>query len=113
MPIELGFILQRVAEMAEADASLRDRQPWKAAHERDYAWIRAAVTKHYAGDETDVEVLIGVLLQAFGAMGVDEYAAGAHAFLTDGRHPTLDRRFAECGYRPMVELLRYLEASWF
>ena len=27
MPLELGFILVRLAEMAEADSSLRDRQP--------------------------------------------------------------------------------------
>jgi hypothetical protein len=31
MPIELGFILERLAEMAEQDESLRDKQPWKAA----------------------------------------------------------------------------------
>ena len=31
MPIELGFILLRLAEMAQADPSLRDKQPWKAA----------------------------------------------------------------------------------
>jgi hypothetical protein len=31
IPIELGFILQRLAAMAEQDASLRERQPWKAA----------------------------------------------------------------------------------
>jgi hypothetical protein len=41
MPIELGFILRRLAEMAELDEGLRDRQPWKAAHERDFAWIGA------------------------------------------------------------------------
>ena len=34
MPIELGFILQRLAEMAEDDPALRDRQPWQAARER-------------------------------------------------------------------------------
>jgi hypothetical protein len=39
MPIELGFILHRLAEMCEADSSLRGRQPWKAAYERDYAWL--------------------------------------------------------------------------
>ena len=39
MPVELGFILERLAEMAEDDASLRDRQPWKAAYEQDYAWL--------------------------------------------------------------------------
>ncbi len=30
MPIELAFILGRFAKMADKDASLRDRQPWKA-----------------------------------------------------------------------------------
>jgi hypothetical protein len=30
MPIELGFILMRLAEMAEADESLGEKQPWKA-----------------------------------------------------------------------------------
>ena len=36
MPIELGFILERLVEMAEADESLRAKQPWKAASEQDY-----------------------------------------------------------------------------
>ena len=40
MPIELGFILQRLAAMAEQDPALRDKQPWKAAHEKDYALAR-------------------------------------------------------------------------
>ena len=39
MPIQLDFVLRRLAEMAEADPTLRDRQPWKAAHERDYGWL--------------------------------------------------------------------------
>ena len=33
MPVELGFILERFAAMAEQDASLREKQPWKAAYE--------------------------------------------------------------------------------
>ena len=37
MPIELGFVLHRLAEMCDTDAALRDRQPWKAAYERDPA----------------------------------------------------------------------------
>ena len=36
MPIELGFILQRLAQMAHEDASLRRRQPWQAAYDSDY-----------------------------------------------------------------------------
>ncbi len=39
MPIELGFILQRLAAMAEKDPALREKQPWKAAYDKDYAWL--------------------------------------------------------------------------
>ena len=59
MPIELGFILKRLAEMAEADESLRGKQPWKAARERDYRWLSEVITKHYHGDDGDVRVLMG------------------------------------------------------
>ena len=39
LPIQADFILRRLSEMAEADPELRERQPWKAAYERDYAWL--------------------------------------------------------------------------
>ena len=113
MPIELGFILQRLAAMAEQDPKLRDRQPWKAAYDRDYGWLGEVITKHYHGDDSDVKVLIGGVLQAFAGMDVQDYQAAAHRFLHQGRHPTLDRAFHECGYRPMIDLLQYLEANGF
>jgi phosphoglycolate phosphatase-like HAD superfamily hydrolase len=113
MPIELGFILQRLAAMADQDPTLRDRQPWKAAHDQDHRWLGDVITKHYHGDDSDVKVLIGGILQAFAGMTVDDYGAAAHRFLHEGRHPTLGRRFHECGYRPMIELLEYLEANGF
>jgi phosphoserine phosphatase len=113
MPIELGFILQRLAAMAERDASLRDRQPWKAAHEHDHAWLDGAITKHYQGDDSDAKLLIGGVVAAFAGWTVDEYGAAAAAFLHDTAHPTLARRFSECGYRPMIELLAYLKANDF
>jgi phosphoserine phosphatase len=113
MPIELGFILKRLAEMAEADDSLREKQPWKAAREHDLHWLGDTITKHYQGDDSDVKVLMGGILQAFAGQSVEEYAAAADAFLRDGKHPTLDRTFHACGYLPMIELLAYLEANGF
>ena len=113
MPIELGFILARFAEMAEADESLREKQPWKAAREQDHEWLGGAITKHYHGDDADLKVLMGGILQAFAGKSVEEYAAAADAFLRDGNHPTLDRTFHSCGYLPMIELLDYLEAHGF
>jgi hypothetical protein len=113
MPIELVFILLRWAEMAEKDPELREQQPWKAAYEKDYAWLGAAMTKHYEGDDSDVRVLIGGVMHAFGGWPVERYAAAADAFLRGGRHPTLGRGFRDCGYLPMVELLRLLEDHGF
>ncbi|HUA45288.1 MAG TPA: HAD family hydrolase [Solirubrobacteraceae bacterium] len=110
--IEIAFILKRFAEMVDADASLRDRQPWKAAHEHDYAWLGNTITKHYHGDDSDVKVLMAGILRAFAGMSVEEYATAADEFL-HGRHPTINRKFRECGYLPMIELLHYLEANGF
>jgi haloacid dehalogenase-like hydrolase len=113
MPIELGFILQRLAEMAEADASLRDRQPWKAARERDFHWLSDVITKHYHGDDADLRVLMAGMLQAFAGISVEHYTSAADAFLRGGKHPTLGRAFHACGYAPMIELLGFLEANGF
>ena len=113
MPVELVFILERWVAMAEADVSLRDRQPWKAAYERDYAFLAGAIDKHYAGDDTDVKILLGGVVAAFAGMDVEAYGSHAASFVRDSAHPTLRRPFSGVGFQPMVELLRYLEASGF
>src|SRR5215468_11249092 len=102
MPIELGFILQRLAAMAEADTSLQQRQPWQAAHERDYAWLGGAMTKHYAGDDSDVKLLLAGVVAAFADWTVEAYEAEAEAYLHEARHPMLHRRLRDCTYVPMV-----------
>jgi len=113
MPVELGFVLQRLAAMAAEHEDLRGVQPWKAALERDYAWLDRAVTDHYRGDDRGAEELLSGILRAFGGTTVEEYEASAHAFLHEARHPVLDRPLLGCVFQPMVELLRYLEAHDF
>jgi hypothetical protein len=113
MPIEVGFILRRFVEMAKQDASLCDTQPWKAACQQDYAWLGAAMDKHYGGDDSDLKLLMRGILQAFAGVTVEDYATEAREFLSLARHPTLDRRMRDCGYRPMIELLGHLEANGF
>ena len=113
MPIELGFILQRLRAMAESDVSLRQTQPWRAAHEKDYRWLGDTITKHYRGDDSDVKVLVSGILRAFDGWCVDKYEKEAETFLRNGKHPTLGRSFRECRYAPMLQLLNYLEANDF
>ena len=59
MYIQLDFLLRRFKEQAEADPSLRDKQPYKAAYTGDLKWLGDAVTKHYQGDDTDLKPLDG------------------------------------------------------
>ena len=113
MPVQLGFILERLAAMVEQDASLREKQPWKAAHERDHAWLAGAVERHYAGDDNRVKILLAGIVRAFGGTTVEDYVAQSHAYVTGTAHPTLGRPITACAYLPMIELLRYLEANGF
>src|SRR3954467_10987045 len=113
VPIQLDFILRRFVEMAAADPALRERQPFKAAVERDHAWFDTLMTEHYAGDDHDVKTLAGGVLAAYAGVSVEDFEARADAFLHDTQHPTLARRYAECAYAPMVELLELLAANGF
>jgi phosphoserine phosphatase len=113
LPIQLDFILRRLAEMAQADPTLRERYPWKAAHEGDYGWLARVMAEHYAGDDTNVRTLGAGVVAAFANITVDQFEESADAFLRETRHPTLDRAYFECAYAPMVELIGYLRANGF
>ena len=113
MPIQLDFILRRLFEMAEAKPELRDRQPWKAAHERDYGWLGALMAEHYAGDDSNVKILAAGILAAYEGISVENFEAQSDEFLHSAQHPTLGRGYLQCSYKPMVELLAYLEGNGF
>jgi phosphoserine phosphatase len=113
LPIQLDFILRRWVEMANENPALREQQPWKAAIEKDYAWLGGVITKHYAGDDSDLPTLINGLTGAFAGLTIEDFAERAGNFLRTQSHPILKRSYTQCGYAPMVELLRYLEAHGF
>src|SRR4051812_8275996 len=73
MPIQADFILRRLSEMVAEDPDLAAKQPWKAAHEADHAWLGKVMDDHYAGDDTNVGVLLGGILAAYAEMSVDEF----------------------------------------
>ncbi|MEZ4769488.1 MAG: HAD family hydrolase [Caldilineales bacterium] len=111
--IQLDFILRRWVDMVNENPALAKEQPWKAAAEQDYSWLGNAVTKHYRGDDSDLPKVMQGILAAFAGITVEEFAARAGEFLRTQSHPTLKRLYSQCGYAPMVELLRFLEAHGF
>jgi phosphoglycolate phosphatase-like HAD superfamily hydrolase len=113
MPIQLDFILRRLAEMVTTRPDLAAEQPWKAVSERDYGWFGAVMDEHYAGDDTNVRLLARGILAAYAGISVEDFEESADRFLRTARHPSLDRRYLKCAYTPMVELLQYLTAHGF
>ncbi len=113
VPIQLDFTLFRMAELAGQDPSLAERQPYRAAVERDFRWLDQAIVKHYHGDDADLGLLMGAVESAFEGMEVEAFGAEVMAWLTTASHPVLRRQYLACGFAPMVELLRYLEANGF
>jgi phosphoserine phosphatase len=111
--IQLDFLIRRLAEQAADDPSLRQKQPYQAAAEGNLKWFGDAVAKHYQGDDADLKLLGAAVLSAHAAITVDEHARRVNAFFGEAKHPTLGRPYRLCGYQPMIELLRYLEANGF
>jgi hypothetical protein len=75
--------------------------------------VNGVIVKHYHGDESDVKVLLGGVLRAFEGITIEAFEQQSGAFIRNEKHPTLHRSYLTCGYKPMVELLRYLEAHDF
>jgi phosphoserine phosphatase len=113
LPIQLDFTIRQLARLAAADPTLRDRQPYKAAYEGDQHWMGAAMVKHYRGDDSDLQLLMGAITSAFDTVDVEAYDRQVLAFFDEATHPTLGRAYRECGYAPMVELLLFLEENGF
>jgi phosphoglycolate phosphatase-like HAD superfamily hydrolase len=113
MPIQLDFTIRRLGRLAADDPQLQQRQPWKAAYERDSQWMGNAMVKHYNGDDTDLKLLMGAVTEAFAQVTVDEYDQQVGAFFAAATHPALGRSYRDCGFAPMVQLLGYLRANGF
>ncbi|MCZ0730796.1 HAD family hydrolase [Mycolicibacterium iranicum] len=111
--IQLDFLVRRLAEQAAADPTLADNPAYAAAASGNLTWFGDAVTQHYNGDDSGLKIIVGAILSAYAGLKVQEHADRVKAFFDAATHPTLKRPYMACGYTPMIELLRYLEASGF
>jgi phosphoglycolate phosphatase-like HAD superfamily hydrolase len=111
--IQFDYLLRKMAEQADREPDLRSQQPWKAAWEKDLKWLGDAVTMHYQGDDSQLQLIIKGILHLAEGMEVEQLEAEARQFIQETKHPTLGFRYKDCIYLPMLELLRYLEANGF
>jgi len=111
--VQLDFLVRQLAAAVAADPSLAARPAYATAASGDLTWFGNAVTKHYQGDDSDLNELAVAILSASSGVNVEEHAAHVADFFASARHPTLGRPYTACGYAPMIELLHYLEANGF
>jgi phosphoserine phosphatase len=113
MPTQLIYVVQQWRKQADADPTLAQKQPYKAAVSGDLGWLGSAIDKHYVGDDGDLGLIIAAVAGVSADVSVEEYANSVGEFYATQKHPILGTSFADAVYRPMVELLRYLEERGF
>jgi hypothetical protein len=101
--VQVLFALHRAAELAAADPTLKDRQPFKAFLDHDMAAI------HALGKQGALEFAFAV----HAGMTEEAFAATVRDWFHKGRHPTFDRPFDKIVFQPQLELLDYLRANGF
>ena len=103
MQPQLFFLVDRVAELAKKDPSLKDRQPYKAVLERD---IKAL---HEEGKQGLMELAFAT----HSGMSEEAFDEIARAWFASAKNPKFGRPFQNLTYLPQVELLEYLRANGF
>ena len=103
MYVQMAFMLDRVGTLAPQHPEWKEKQPYKAALERD---IRALAAQGEKG--------VGELMAAtHTGMSSDEFNRIATDWIGKARHPKYNRPYTETVYQPMLELLAYLRANGF
>jgi phosphoserine phosphatase len=103
--IQAYFVFRRWQEMVEAKPELAKEQPYKALVEGDHEWL-SDIYAHAAD-------MIKGATAAYEGITTAAFEAAVIGFFETGRHPSLGVPYTEVAYRPMRELIAFLEANDF
>lgn len=101
--VQFFFLIDRVRELAANDASLKDRQPYKALLARDLKTLQ----------ELGKKALLELAFATHAGMSEDAFDTIARDWFASAKHPTFEKLFKHLTYRPQVELLGYLRENGF
>ncbi len=103
VPFQLAFARNSLREQVGKHRKLRDDPFVKAALGGDTA---ALLADHYKG-------LFHILSMTHSGMTTDEFDTQVNEWLKATKHPRFGKRYDECIYQPMVEVLTHLRANGF
>ena len=101
--IQLAFAIDRVRSMAADHPEWRTQEPFRSAIEGDIAGLAAQGERG----------LLELLMASHADMDSEAFATAVEAWAKDATHPSLGRRYVECVYAPMIELLDLLRDRGF
>jgi len=98
-----AFLLHRIDQISDKYPEWKMKQPFKAALERDYDYLR----------KMDKKLLNKLFIMTHTKMSQDEFDKLAHEFINTAKHPKLKKLYKELVYQPMLELMDYLRDNGF
>jgi phosphoserine phosphatase len=101
-----AFAIPLIKATAAAQPALLERPHVKAIVDGDMKYFAKA-------GKFGPEGLYATLLETHTGKTEARYAADAHGFLFEQKHPRFQVPYAETVYLPMLEMIRYLEANGF
>lgn len=105
-PVQMPFVLGKLAARLAADPSLADERPYRAIAERDEAYFRALNDQ----EPDAVASMVEAIGAAWEGTPFGEFEAEAARYLASWRHERFALPATGLVYRPMLELFDYLRA---
>jgi haloacid dehalogenase-like hydrolase len=101
--VQVFFLSDRVKELTTKDASIKERQPFKAFLEHDLKTLQSL------GKQSILELFAAT----HAGMSEEDFDAIAQDWFARAKHPKFGRLFKNLTYRPQVELLGFLRENAF
>ncbi len=103
--VQADFVLRKWAAMVRAEPALADHQPFTAVAGEDREWL-ASLLDH-------VPDLVRGVGEAFGGITPDAFAQEVDDFFGSAHNPILNVPYTAVTYRPMRDLVTFLELNGF
>ena len=103
MYTQLAFALDRVVALAPEHPEWKDKQPFKAALDRDMKTLA----------ESGERGMVELIMVTHAGMTTGDFEKIVADWIATARHPRFKRPYTELVYQPMLELLAYFRANEF
>ncbi|MFJ9114961.1 HAD family hydrolase [Streptomyces sp. NPDC102394] len=105
-PVQMAFVLGKLAARLKADPSLARERPYRAIADRDESYFRALNEQ----DPDAVASMVQAIGSAWEGTTLAQFEAEAARYLDSWRHERFGVPYSGLVYRPMLELFDHLRA---